>query len=97
MRNVRETAPEQYATYQMIVMEVEKYCMQMGALLFDPSVDYNAIENHIGKTTFKAALPPAIRFPTGQDKQPDIPDAINDHIDPHRARAVELMNKLVAN
>ena len=36
-----------------------------------------------------------IRFPVGLDKQPEIPDAINDMIEPRRMRSVELMENLV--
>jgi len=95
MRSVRETAPAKYPVYRDLVREVDLYCMQMGALLFDPSVDYNAIEDHIGKPTFKAHLPKAIEFPKTPDKQPVISDAINDRIEPHRLRAVELMDQLL--
>jgi hypothetical protein len=76
-------------------MELDKYCMQMGSLLFDPGVDYNDIEAHIGKSTFKGRLPKGIRFPVGNDRQPDIPDSVNEMIDPHRVRAVELMDQLL--
>jgi len=95
LRNVRATAPAKYPIYRDLVMELDKYCMQMGALLFDPGVDYNDIEGHIGKSSFKARLPKAIRFPVGQDRQPDIADTINEMIDPHRLRAVELMDQLL--
>jgi len=95
VRNVRDTAADRYPIYRDLVMEVDKYCMQMGALLFEPGVDYNEIEAHIGKTTFKAHLPKEIRFPVGPDKQPEIPDEINDKIEPHRVRAVELMDHLL--
>jgi hypothetical protein len=96
MRNVSGIIPAKYPIYRDLVAAVDKYCMQMGALLFEPSVDYNQIEEHIGKNTFKAQLPKAIPFPVGPDKQPVIPDAINDTIEPHRLRAVELMDQLVA-
>jgi hypothetical protein len=96
MRNVRGIVPGKYPIYRDLVSAVDKYCMQMGALLFEPSVDYNQIEQHIGKNTFKAQLPKEIVFPVGPDKQPLIPDAINDTIEPHRLRAVELMDQLVA-
>jgi hypothetical protein len=69
--------------------------MQMGALLFEPPVDYNTIDGHIGKVTFKAQLPAEIRFPVGVDKQPTIPNEVNDAIERHRKRTVTLMNKLV--
>lgn len=96
MRNVRGIVPAKYPIYRDLVMAVDKYCMQMGALLFESSVDYNKIEEHIGKNTFKAQLPKEILFPVGVDKQPVIPDPINDTIEPHRLRAVELMDQLVA-
>src|SRR5262245_49799093 len=92
--NLQEVADERYQTYRDLMGEVGSYCMQMGALLFEPAVDYNRIEDHIGKPTFKAQLPPAIRFPAGADKQPKIPDEINDPIERHRAGAVTLMNEL---
>ena len=94
MRNIRNTVPEKYQTYRDLVMAVDRYCMQLGAQLFEPGVDYNEIEAHIGKDTFKAHLPTAIRFPKGPDGQPEISDAINDSIEPHRLQAVELMNRL---
>ena len=68
--------------------------MQMGSLLFDPPVDYNRVEAHIGEITFKAQLPPEIRFPVGPDRMPVIPDPINDGIEPHRLRAVALIDEL---
>ena len=94
VRNVREVAEDKYTIYRDPVMEVDLYCMQMGALLFDPAVDYNRIQEHIGKTTFKAQLPKEIWFHPGVDKQPEIPDVINDRIEPHRLRAVALMDQL---
>jgi hypothetical protein len=57
VRNVRGTMPAKYSTYRDLVMAVDKYCMQMGALLFESGVDYNQIEEHVGKSTFKAHLP----------------------------------------
>jgi hypothetical protein len=96
MRNIRDTLPAKYPIYRDLVMAVDKYCMQMGALLFESGVDYNEIEDHIGKSTFKAHLPKEIRFPVGPDKQPEIPDAINNMIEPHRLRAVEMIDQLVA-
>jgi hypothetical protein len=96
MRSIRNTIPAKYPIYRDLVMAVDKYCMQMGALLFEPGVDYNEIEDHIGKSTFKAHLRKEIRFPVGLNKQPEIPDAINDMIEPHRLRAVELMDQLIA-
>jgi hypothetical protein len=96
MRNIRKTIPAKYPIYRDLVMAVDKYCMQMGALLFESRVNYNEIEDHIGKGTFKAHLPKEIEFPVGQNKQPEIPDAVNDMIEPHRLRAVELMDQLVA-
>jgi TIR domain len=92
-RNVREVAEDKYRIYVDLVKEVGSYSMQMGVLLFDPAVDYNSIAEHIGKTSFKAHLPPEIRFPVGSDKQPRIPDEINNPIERHRKRAVTLMNK----
>ena len=96
MRNVRGTIPAKYPIYRDLVMAVDKYCMQMGALLFESGVDYNQIKEHIGKSTFKAHLPKEISFPRGPDKQPEIRHAINGMIEPHRLRAVELMDQLVA-
>ena len=96
MPNVRKVAPDKYAIYNQMVMEVEKYAMQMGTLLFEEHVDYNAIELHIGKPTFKDHLPPKHEFDKGPERQPIISDSINDLIDPHRARAVELMDQFAA-
>ena len=93
-RAIREIAEDKYSTYRDLIREVDIYCMQMGALLFDPPVDYNRVEAHIGERTFKAQLPPEIRFPVGPDKMPVIPDPINDGIEPHRLRAVALMDDL---
>lgn len=92
-RNVREVAEDKYLIYVDVLREVGSYCMQMGARLFEPAVDYNSIENHIGKTTFKAQLPTERRFEGFPDKPPVISDEINDGIEPHRKRAVTLMNK----
>jgi len=55
---VSEVATDKYPIYVALLKEVGSYCMQMGALLFETPVDYNRIENHIGKITFKAQLPP---------------------------------------
>ena len=93
-RNVREVADDKYEIYVDLFKEVGSYCMQMGQLLFDPPVHYNSIEDCIGKTTFKAQLPPAILFPRSSDKQPIIPDEINNPIEGPRKRAVTLMNRL---
>jgi hypothetical protein len=93
-RNVREVAEDKYPIYVELLKEVGSYCMQMGALLFEPAVDYNRIEGHIGRPTFKEMLPTAIWFDTGPNKQPIIPDEINDPIERLRKRAVTLMNKL---
>ena len=93
-RNVRQTAPDKYPLYQKLLREVDGYCMQMGTLLFQPSVDYNEIENHIGKKTFKEHLPEQIRFPEGKTKNPVIPDDINDSVDRHRQNAVMLMDQI---
>jgi len=95
MRNIQKDLPAKYSTYRNIVMEVDKYCMQMGSLLFEEVVDYNKIEEHIGKRTFKSQLPPEHKFPTEENKQPIIPDNINDMIEPHRTNAVNLMDQLV--
>lgn len=92
---MREVAEDKYPTYIAVIKEVGSYCMQMGALLFEMPVDYNRIENHIGKVTFKAQLPPQIRFPAGSDMQPRIPDEVNDLIERHRERAIALMDKFV--
>ena len=92
-RNVREVAQDKHAIYVDLLKEVGSYCMQMGALLFEPAVDYNSVQDLIGKTTFKAQLPAEIRFPTGSDKQPRIPIEVNDPLERHRKRAVRLMNK----
>ena len=93
-RNVREVAKDKYPIYVELLKDVGSYCMQMGALLFEPAVDYNRIEGHIGKTTFKAQLPAEIRFPVGFDKQPKIPNEVNTPIEGYRKRAVKLMNIL---
>ncbi|HAB19746.1 MAG TPA: toll/interleukin-1 receptor domain-containing protein [Verrucomicrobiota bacterium] len=93
-RNVRAVASDKYQTYVELLKEVGSYCMQMGALLFEPSVDYNRIKDHIGETSFKAQLPPEIRFPADSAKRPIIPDLINDAIERHRKRAVSRMDKL---
>jgi hypothetical protein len=95
LRNIRVKAPAKYPTYRDMVMAVDRYCMQMGALLFEKPVDYSRIEEHIGKSTFKAQLPQSIRFPLGQDKQPVILNEINDNIDPERVRAIALMDRLL--
>jgi hypothetical protein len=94
LRNVKQVAEDDYPIYRDLVREVDLYCMQMGALLFDSAVDYNKIEEHIGKTTFKTQLPKEIFFRPGGDKQPEIPDLIDDQIERHRLRAVDLMDQL---
>jgi hypothetical protein len=95
LRDVKQVAEDEYPIYRDLVREVDLYCMQMGALLFDPAVDYNRIEEHIGKTTFRTQLPKGIFFRPGADKQPEIPDVINDQIERHRLRAVDLMDQLL--
>jgi len=96
-RNVREVAENKYQTYIGVMKEVGSYCMQMGTLLFQQPIDYNSIEGHIGKPTFKTKLPPSIQFPVTSTRQPIIPDEINDVIERHRKRAISMMNKLVKN
>jgi hypothetical protein len=93
-RNVREVADDKYEIYVDLLKEVGSYCMQMGALLFKPPVNYNSIKDHIGKTTFKAQRPSEIPFPRSSDMQPIIPDEINNPIERPRKRAVTLMNRL---
>ena len=93
-RNIREMVPDKYALYQQLLKEIDGYCMQMGTLLFQPSVNYNEIENHIGKSTFKDHLTEPIRFPEGQSKKPIIPDDINDPVEKHRLQAVLLINQI---
>jgi hypothetical protein len=92
--NAREVAEDKYPMYVDLLREVGSYCMQMGALLFEPAVDYNSIKGHIGKTTFKAQLPAEVRFPVGPDKQPIIPNEVNNPSERYRKRAVRLMNTL---
>ena len=94
-RNIRQVAPTKYSDYQKLLREVSGYCMQMGTLLFEPSVDYNVIEPFIGKTSFKDHLPKKVDFPTRPGKKPIIPADINDPIENHRENAVALMNQLV--
>lgn len=94
-RNVREKAAGKYPLYQKLLREVDGYCMQMGALLFEPPVDYNEIESHIGKSTFKAHLPEQIKFEKGQSKKPLIPDDINDPIQQHCDEAISLMDQMM--
>lgn len=94
MRNIRDSLPDKYRTYQELIREVDVYCMQMGALLFEPAVDYNAVEQYIGTREFREHLPEAKRFPVRPNKLPIIEDEINDSIEPHRLRAVQLMDQL---
>jgi hypothetical protein len=94
MRNVRATAPDKYRAYVNLVDEVAGYVMEMGQRLFDPPVDARRLEPHIGKATFMDQLPPAIEFPPGRGRPPLIPDEINDSIESHRVRAIELMDEL---
>jgi hypothetical protein len=92
-RNVQEVAPDKYDTYVDILREVDRYCMQMGSVLFTPPVEVTAIRDHIGKATFAAHLPPATQFPKLPNRKPIIPDEINDVVDRPRKRAVSLMNR----
>lgn len=97
MPDMRRALPEEkYRNYRDVVMEMERYCMQMGANLFEADVDYERIAPHIGKPTFKAQLPAEKRFDVDAAKQPIIDDAVNDAVDSHRVRAVELMDQLRA-
>ncbi len=93
-RNIRKIIPLKYKIFLDLIKELEKYCMQMGALLFEPPVDYNQIEDHVGRNTFKANLPKEIRFPVGSDKQPKISDAINGMIEHPRLNAIKFMDQL---
>lgn len=93
-RNIREVAEDQYPVYVDLLKEVGSYAMLMGVHLFDARVDVARIKPHIGSTSFKAQLPPEHQFPVGTDKQPIIPDEVNDPIEHHRERAVRLMNRL---
>ena len=93
-RNIREVA-EDRITYLPRPNQGGRCLLHAnGWIVFDPPVDYNSIEEHIGTATFKAELPKAIRFPVGPDQMPKIPDPINDAIEPHRLRAVALMDTL---
>jgi hypothetical protein len=96
-REVREAEDDddRYSLYVDVLRATGNYCMQMGTLLFEEPVDYNAVAPHIGKATFKDHLPPAIRFDTDATKQPLIPDATNNLIERHRKRAISAMDKLV--
>jgi TIR domain len=92
-RNVQEVAADKYDLYVDILREVDRYCMQMGSVLFTPPVEVTGIREHIGKATFAAHLPPATQFPTLANRKPIIPDVINDVVDRPRKRAVSLMNR----
>ncbi len=94
-RNVREKAADKFPLYQKLLREADGYCMQMGTLLFEPSVDYNEIESHIGKSTFKEHLSEQIKFEKGQSKKPIIPDDINDPIQQHCDEAISLMDQIM--
>jgi hypothetical protein len=84
-----------YQEYRDLLREVDLYCMEMGALLFDPSVDFERIREHIGRPTFKDQLPKAILFPKGISNDPIIPDEINNRIEAHRTGAITLMDQLL--
>ena len=94
MRSIRDNVPDAYRIYQELIKQVDVYCMQMGALLFEPAVDYNAVEQYIGARAFRDHLPGAKQFPVRPNKLPIIEDEINDSIEPHRLRAVQLMDQL---
>lgn len=96
VRNVREVAPAEYTTYVELLRAVDKYCMQMGALLFESEVDYNQIEAHIGRSTFKERLPRQIKFAKDAGGFPIIPDHTDNNIEPHRLRAIALADQLRA-
>lgn len=84
-----------YSQFEKLVREVDGYCMDMGSLLFEPPVNYNFIEDHIGKHSFKEKLPKEIRFPTKENNQPIIPNHINDPIEKHRLAAISWMDRLL--
>jgi hypothetical protein len=92
-RDILKTA--KYPKYRDLLREVDLYCMEMGALLFEPAVDFERIREHIGRPTFKDQLPNAIPFPKGISNDPIIPDDINDRIEPHRMGAITLMDLLL--
>jgi hypothetical protein len=75
--------------------EVDRFCMQTGGLLFEPAVDYGAIKKYIGKSALKANLPKKKKFDVDDRKLPVISDEINDAIEPHRLRAIQLMDQLL--
>jgi hypothetical protein len=93
--NVQMLSGSHYELYTNLIKEVGGYCMDMGSLLFDPPVDYNAIEDHIGKDSFKAMLPQELQFPSGKSNLPVIPDDINDPIEKHRLQVIAYMNQLM--
>ena len=93
--NVQMLSGSHYMLYTDLIKEVGGYCMDMGSLLFDPPVDYNAIEDHIGKDSFKAMLPQELQFPSGKSNLPVIPDDINDPIEKHRLQVIAYMNQLM--
>ena len=97
IRTITDVMPEQFRTLRELAQAVDKYCMNMGALLFTSQVDHDKADAHIGKPTFRAQLPPELRFPAGPDRHPIIEDAVNDNIETHRLRALELIDGMAAN
>lgn len=93
--NVQMKSSSNYRLYAELIKEVGGYCMDMGSLLFEPAVDYNKIEKHIGKNSFKEMLPAEKRFPVGNSNLPIIPDDINNPIEKHRLQAIENMDQLM--
>jgi len=92
-RNVQEVAEDKYDVYVEVLGAVGRYCMMMGTHLFTSDVDVDRIREHIGKPTFAAQLPPAVRFDTTPDRMPIIPAEVNDPVERARKRAVTYMNK----
>jgi hypothetical protein len=95
-RNVREAAPDKWNIYAEMLTEVDRFCMQTGGLLFEPAVDYGAIKKYIGRSAFKANLPKKKKkFDVDDRKLPVISNEINDAIETHRLRAIQLMDRLL--
>lgn len=74
---------------------MDLFCMLQGTLLFEPAVDYDMIAKYIERPAFKAHMPKKKTFERGTGGLPIIPDEINNRIESHRLRALELMDQLV--
>jgi hypothetical protein len=93
---VQRRALDVYPIFSALVGQVERYCMRMADLLFDPALNIEDLQPYVGQEDFKAHLLPPRAFPKDDQKYPRIPEAIVDQLEEPRLEAIALVDRLVA-